>query len=102
MKSDYYRHHHLFRHMSSTSRLLRIMPPILQALVTPALRILLRLLLLREVSLTITHHLAHVLQVLIIVLLGVPLRVLLQDLDYLAAALARRERANVSQLRVYC
>jgi hypothetical protein len=102
MKSDYYYHHHLSRRKSSTSRLLRVMPPILQALVTPALRVLLRLLLLREVSLTITHHFAHVLQILVIVLLGVPLRVLLQDLDYLAAALARGERANVSQLRFYC
>jgi len=62
------------------------MTPVLQRLRTLAVRVLLRLAFLRQVPLVVRHHLAHVLQVVVVVFAGVFLRVLLQDLDDLAAA----------------
>lgn len=51
----------------------------------PTLGILLRLTLLRQVALAITHHFAHVLQVLLVVSVRVLVRVALEDGDYLAS-----------------
>lgn len=50
-----------------------------------ALRVLLRLLLLRQMPCQITRHLAHVGQIILIILLRVFLRVFLQDLDNLTS-----------------
>ena len=63
------------------------MTPVLQTLVALAIRVLLRLLLLRQMPLAVRNDLAHVGQVFFIVLLRVFLWILLQDLDDLAAAL---------------
>lgn len=57
------------------------MSPILQTLITLTLRILLRLLLLRQMPLTIRHHLAHVIDILLLVLFRIFLGVFLQDGD---------------------
>jgi hypothetical protein len=65
--------------------LLGIVSPILQTLVTLAIRILLRLFLLRKMPLTIRHHLPHVIDVILLVLARIFLRILLQDGDDLAA-----------------
>lgn len=65
-------------------RLLRVVPPVLQALVTLAVRVLLRLLFLRQVPLAVRNHLAHVIDVVLVVLGGILLGVLFQDGDDLA------------------
>ena len=62
------------------------MPPIFQTPVALAICILLRFLLLRQMAFTVCNYAAHVRKVIFIVVGGVLLRVLLQDLDYLAAA----------------
>jgi hypothetical protein len=65
------------------------MSPILQTLITLTIRILLRLLLLRQMPLAIRSHAAHMRDVIFVVSRGVFLRVLLQDLDDFAAAVVR-------------
>jgi hypothetical protein len=65
--------------------LLGIVSPILQTLVTLAIRILLRLFLLRKMPLTIRHHLPHVVDIVLLVFVRIFLRILLQDGDDLAA-----------------
>ena len=68
------------------SRLLRIVTPIPKRARRFAIRVLLRLALLRQMPLAVRHHLAHVLDVVFLVLLRVLLRVLLEDRDDLATA----------------
>lgn len=63
------------------------MPPILQTLITLTIRILLRLLLLRKMSLAVRNDLAHVINVVLLILVGVLLGILLQDGNNLAAAI---------------
>lgn len=65
------------------------MPPILQALVTLTLRVSLRLLLLRQMSLAVCRDTAHVGDVVSVVARGVFLGVLAQDFDHLPAAVFR-------------
>jgi hypothetical protein len=60
------------------------MSPILQALITLTVRILLRLLFLRQVPLTIRHNLPHVVNVILVVLARVFLGILFQDSNDLA------------------
>lgn len=74
------------RGVSGNLTLLRIMPPILQALRTLALRVLLRLVLLRQMPFTVRHDLAHVVDVVLVVFFRVLLRVLFEDGDDFAAA----------------
>lgn len=71
------------------------MAPILEALRTATVRILLRLAFLRQVTLIIGDDLAHVLDVLFVVLARVFLRVLLQDLDDFAAAAMRCQSTQI-------
>jgi hypothetical protein len=65
------------------------MPPILQTPITPTLRILLRLLLLRQMTFTVCHYAAHVGDIVLVVFRRVLGRVLLQDRDDSAAAVGR-------------
>ena len=62
------------------------MAPELQTESALAVRIFLRLTLLRKMALVVRDDSAHVIDVVVIVLLGILLRVLLQDLDNLASA----------------
>ena len=75
-----------FRSTSLHLRPRRVMPPVLQAARGPALRILLGLLLLREVALAVGHYAPHVSDVVLVVGVRVLLGVLVQDLDDFAAA----------------
>lgn len=68
-----------------TSRFLRIVAPILQTPRALALRIFLRLLLLRQVPLAVRHDAAHVVDVVLVVLVGVLFGVLFEDGDDFAA-----------------
>jgi hypothetical protein len=67
------------------SSLLRIVTPVLQTLIALAIRILLRLLLLRKMPLTIRHYLTHMINIFLLVFTSVFRWVLLQDGDDLAA-----------------
>lgn len=67
------------------------MPPILQTSITFTIRILLRLLLLRQMPFTVCSDSTHVRDVAFVVFRRVFLRVLLQDLDYLAAAVGNEK-----------
>ena len=60
------------------------MAPVLQTPRGLAIGILLRLLFLRKVPLAVRDHTPHVRYVVLVIMLGVLLRVLLQDLDDLA------------------
>jgi hypothetical protein len=60
------------------------MAPVLQTLVTFTVSILLRLLLLRKMPLAVCNHLAHVVNVVLLVLAGIFFRILLENLDDLA------------------
>jgi hypothetical protein len=62
------------------------MTPVLQRLSTLALRVLLRLSFLGQMALVVRHDFAHVANVVLVVFAGIFVRVLLQDLDDLAAA----------------
>lgn len=66
------------------------MPPILQRLITPTLGILLRLLLLRQVPFAVRHDLAHMIDILVPIGIRVLGRVMFEDVDNLAAAVASR------------
>jgi hypothetical protein len=61
------------------------MPPILQTLVALAVRILLRFLFLREVSLAVCHHLPHMIDIVLLIAVRILLWVLLQDSNDLAS-----------------
>jgi hypothetical protein len=63
------------------------MSPILQALVTLTIRILFRLLLLRQMALAICHNLPHMNNIILIVLARIFLGVLLQNGNDLAAGI---------------
>lgn len=63
-----------------------IMPPILQGPITLTPRITLRLLLLRQMPLTIRHHLPHMLNIMLRIPLWVPIRIMRKDIDDTAAA----------------
>lgn len=62
------------------------MAPILQTPRALAVRILLGLALLRQMPLAVGHHLAHVVDVVLVICLGVLVRVLLEDFDNLSPA----------------
>lgn len=79
--------------------LLRIMPPVLQTARALAVRILLGLALLRQMPLAVGHHLAHVIDVVLIVGLGVLVRVLLEDFDNLSPASFYR---RIPSCQVFC
>ena len=64
------------------------MPPILQRLITLALGVLLRFPLLCQMPLVIRHHLAHVGNIFLFILVGILLGILLQDLDDLATTVS--------------
>lgn len=64
------------------------MAPILQTPRTLAIRIPLRLLLLRQVTFAVRHHFAHVVDVVLVVLLRVTFGVFLKDGYDFAAAIA--------------
>lgn len=66
--------------------LLRVVAPVLQALVRLAVGVAFGRVLLRQVPLVVGHHLAHVRDVVVLVPVRLALRVLLEDLDDLAAA----------------
>ena len=61
--------------------------PILQRSCAPALWILLRLSLLRQMPLAISNSLAHVIDILLVVLVRIAFRILLQDRNNLATAI---------------
>jgi hypothetical protein len=63
------------------------MSPILQALVTLTIRILLRLLLLRQMPLAVRHDLPHMINIVLIVLAWILLGILLQNRNDLAAGI---------------
>ena len=63
------------------------MPPILQRPITLTPCITLRLLLLRQMPLTIRDHLPHMLNVMLRVSLWVPVRIMREDIDNAAAAM---------------
>lgn len=65
------------------------MAPVLQGLSTFAIWILLRLPFLCKVALVVSYHLAHVANIVFVVLAGVFLRVLLQDLNDFTTAIER-------------
>jgi len=67
------------------SCLLSIVAPVLQRLITFAVRVLFRLLLLRQMPLIVRDDLAHVSNVLLLIFLRILRGILLQDLNYLAA-----------------
>ncbi len=67
------------------SHLLSIVAPVLQRLVALAVGVVFGLLLLRQMSLAVSDHLAHVRDVLLLIALGVFRGILVQDLDDLAA-----------------
>jgi hypothetical protein len=60
------------------------MAPILQALITFTVRILLRLLFLRQMALAIRHNLPHMINLVLVILAWVFLGILLQNSDDLA------------------
>lgn len=62
------------------------MPPILQRPITPTPRITLGLLLLRQMPLTIRHHLPHMPNIILRVPLWVPIRIMREDIDNTPAA----------------
>ena len=66
--------------------------PILQRPRTPTLRILLRLPLLRQMPLAISNSLAHVIDVLLVVLVRIAFGILLQDCNDLATATLGRSQ----------
>ena len=74
------------------------MTPVLQRLSTLALRILLRLSFLGQMALVVRHDFEHVANVVLVVLAGIFVWVLLQDLDDLAATVEIwvRPRSNIS------
>jgi hypothetical protein len=82
--------------------LLRVMAPVLQTPRALAVRILLGLVLLRQMPLAVGHHLAHVIDVVLVVGLGVLVRVLLEDFDNLSPASFLHENPIVSGLFVCC
>ena len=61
------------------------MPPILQTLITLTIRILLRLLLLRQMALTIRNYFAHVINIILLILAWILFGVLVKNSDDLAA-----------------
>jgi hypothetical protein len=61
------------------------MPPVFQTLITLAVRVLLSLLFLRKMSLAVRNNLAHVVNVILLVLARILLGVLLQNCDDLAS-----------------
>ena len=67
------------------SRLLSIVAPVLQRLVALAVGVVFGLLLLRQMSLAVSDHLAHVRDVILLKALGVFRGILVQYLDDLAA-----------------
>lgn len=72
---------HLFQHHSHSckcSSLLGVVTPVFQALVALAIRVLLRLVLLRKMPLAVCYHLAHVVNVFLFILVRVLLRIVLQ------------------------
>ena len=72
------------------SFLLRIMTPIFQRLIALAVRILLGFLLLREMPFAVCCHPSHMRNVFFLVLRGILVGVLLQDLDDLAPTEPRK------------
>lgn len=65
------------------------MTPILQRLVALAVGILLRFLLLCQMSLTVRDHLPHVLKILVVVLIWLFTGILVEDIDDLAATVIK-------------
>lgn len=63
------------------------MSPILQAFIALTVRILLRLLLLRKMSLTIRNHLSHMIDIVLLILALVFLRILLEYCNNLATGI---------------
>jgi hypothetical protein len=61
------------------------MTPVLQTLVTLTIRILLRLILLSQMSLTVSHNLLHMIDIILSVLARIFLGVLLQNCNNIAA-----------------
>jgi hypothetical protein len=70
-----------------TLRFLGVMAPVFQALVTLAVSVLLCLLFLGKMAFAVRNHLPHMVNVILIVLVGHLFRILFQDSDDLAARL---------------
>lgn len=72
--------------MTHLSGLVRIMAPVLQTLIALAVRVLLRLLLLCQMSFAVGSYAAYVRDVILVVFGRILSRVLAEDLDDFAAA----------------
>lgn len=74
------------------------MAPVLQALVAITVCVLLGLLFLRQMAFIVRSYLAHMCQVVLVVLRGVLLGILFQDLDNLAPT---RDISNANSAAIY-